>query len=97
MFKIILKVLDQGNWVNFTVGIVKVVAPKRAALAEANTRLQGANQKLSTIRTKVAELRAKVANLEENLMKASCDWPVHLQPMFVQWDTYWKFTFDSES
>ena len=49
--------------------LAQVVAPKRAALAEANNRLQAANTKLSTIRAKVAELRAKVANLEDNLMK----------------------------
>lgn len=48
---------------------IQVVAPKRAALAEANSRLQAANQKLSSIRARVAQLRAKVADLEETLMK----------------------------
>ena len=51
----------------------QVVAPKRAALAEANTKLQGAEKKLSGIRAKVAELNAKVASLEANLMKATED------------------------
>lgn len=36
---------------------VQVVAPKRAALADANKRLEGANKKLSGIRAKVKELK----------------------------------------
>ena len=48
---------------------LQVVAPKRAALAEANKRLEGANKKLSGIRAHVAELRERVALLEASLMK----------------------------
>ena len=48
---------------------LQVVAPKRAALAEANKRLDGANKKLSGIRAHVAELRERVALLEASLMK----------------------------
>lgn len=51
----------------------QVVAPKRAALAEANKKLEGANKKLSGIRAKVKELRERVASLEANLMKATED------------------------
>ena len=50
---------------------VQVVAPKRAALAEANKRLEGANKKLTGIRAKVKELKDRVASLEDSLMKAS--------------------------
>ena len=46
-----------------------MVAPKRAALAEANKRLEGANKKLTGIRGKVKELKDRVASLEESLMK----------------------------
>lgn len=49
----------------------QVVAPKRAALAEANKRLEGANKKLTGIRAKVKELKDRVASLEDSLMKAS--------------------------
>ena len=49
---------------------MQVVAPKRAALAEANKRLDGANKKLSGIRSKVKELKDRVASLEDSLMKA---------------------------
>jgi len=48
-----------------------VVAPKRAALAEANKRLDGANKKLTGIRAKVKELKDRVASLEDSLMKVS--------------------------
>lgn len=48
---------------------VQVVAPKRAALAEANRKLSEASKKLSTIRARVQELRDRVALLEESLMK----------------------------
>ena len=48
---------------------LQVVAPKRAALAEANGRLNAANTKLGSIRAKVAELRERVASLEASLMK----------------------------
>ena len=51
----------------------QVVAPKRAALADANKRLEGANKKLSGIRAKVKDLQDRVAALEENLMKATED------------------------
>eukprot|EP00891_Asterochloris_glomerata_P002883 jgi/Astpho2/2883/Aster-01037 len=53
--------------------IYQVVAPKRAALAEANKRLEGANKKLTGIRGKVKELKDRVASLEESLMKATED------------------------
>ncbi len=53
--------------------IYQVVAPKRAALAEANNKLSNANKKLSTIRAKVKELQDKVAALEQGLMKATID------------------------
>jgi len=53
--------------------IYQVVAPKRAALAEANKKLDGANKKLSGIRAKVKELNDKVALLEEGLFKATED------------------------
>jgi predicted nucleic acid-binding Zn-ribbon protein len=46
-----------------------VVAPKRAALADANRRLEGANKKLSAIRARVKELRDKVEALEQSLMQ----------------------------
>lgn len=49
------------------------MAPKRAALGEANKKLEGANKKLSTIRAKVKELRDRVAALEDNLMRATED------------------------
>lgn len=52
---------------------LQVVAPKRAALAEANKRLDGANKKLSGIRAKVKELQDRVAALEESLMRATED------------------------
>lgn len=51
----------------------QVVAPKRAALADANKRLDGANKKLSGIRGKVKELQDRVADLEESLMRATED------------------------
>ena len=47
----------------------QVVAPKRAALADANKRLEGANKKLTGIRAKVKELKDRVASLEDSLMK----------------------------
>ncbi|KAL0038617.1 hypothetical protein WJX79_000048 [Trebouxia sp. C0005] len=53
--------------------IYQVVAPKRAALAEANKRLDGANKKLTGIRAKVKELKDRVASLEDSLMKATED------------------------
>ncbi len=53
--------------------IYQVVAPKRAALAEANKKLDGANKKLSGIRAKVRDLQDRVATLEEGLMKATVD------------------------
>ena len=51
----------------------QVVAPKRAALADANKRLEGANKKLSGIRARVKELQDRVAGLEESLMRATED------------------------
>eukprot|EP00201_Polytomella_parva_P017476 CAMPEP_0175071536 /NCGR_PEP_ID=MMETSP0052_2-20121109/19298_1 /TAXON_ID=51329 ORGANISM="Polytomella parva, Strain SAG 63-3" /NCGR_SAMPLE_ID=MMETSP0052_2 /ASSEMBLY_ACC=CAM_ASM_000194 /LENGTH=4543 /DNA_ID=CAMNT_0016338719 /DNA_START=12 /DNA_END=13643 /DNA_ORIENTATION=- len=53
--------------------IYQVVAPKRAALAEANKKLEGANKKLAGIRAKVKELQDRVAALEVGLMKATED------------------------
>lgn len=53
--------------------IYQVVAPKRAALAEANKKLDAANKKLSGIRARVKELQTRVASLEESLMKATED------------------------
>lgn len=52
---------------------MQVVAPKRAALAEANRKLEAANKKLSGIRARVKELQDKVAALEESFMKATED------------------------
>ncbi|KFM23536.1 Dynein beta chain, flagellar outer arm [Auxenochlorella protothecoides] len=51
--------------------VYQVVAPKRAALAEANQRLAVASQKLTAIRAVVADLNAKVAALESNLLRAT--------------------------
>jgi septal ring factor EnvC (AmiA/AmiB activator) len=53
--------------------LLQVVAPKRAALAEANRKLEAANKKLAGIRAKVKELQDKVATLETGLMKATED------------------------
>lgn len=53
--------------------IYQVVAPKRAALGEANKKLEGANKKLSGIRAKVKELKDRVEALEANLFKATED------------------------
>ncbi|KAF5834390.1 hypothetical protein DUNSADRAFT_8976 [Dunaliella salina] len=53
--------------------IYQVVAPKRAALAEANRKLDNANKKLAGIRARVKELQDKVTALEEGLMKATAD------------------------
>lgn len=39
---------------------MQVVAPKRAALADANKRLEGANKKLSGIRASVKELKVGI-------------------------------------
>jgi dynein heavy chain, axonemal len=50
-----------------------VVAPKRAALAEANRKLEAANKKLSGIRARVRELQERVAALEASFMKATED------------------------
>jgi len=52
---------------------VQVVAPKRAALGEANRKLDGANKKLAGIRARVRELQDRVTALEEGLMKATTD------------------------
>ena len=49
------------------------MAPKRAALAEANRKLEGATRKLAGIRGRVAELQARVAALESQLMCATED------------------------
>ena len=50
---------------------LQVVAPKRAAQADANKRLEGANKKLTGIRAKVKELKDRVASLEDSLMKVN--------------------------
>lgn len=52
---------------------MQVVAPKRAALAEANWKLEAANKKLAGIRARVKELQDKVAALEESFVKATED------------------------
>ena len=49
------------------------MAPKRAALADANRKLENATRKLSTIRAKVKELNDSVAALEAHLMKVSAE------------------------
>ncbi len=49
------------------------MAPKRAALAEANKKLEAANKKLSGIRAEVKRLQDRVALLEQSLMKATED------------------------
>lgn len=54
----------------FRVG-AQVVAPKRAALAEANRKLSDANKKLESIRARVKELNDRVASLEDSLMKVA--------------------------
>ena len=54
-----------------TVSSTQVVAPKRAALAEANRKLGEATKKLSAIREQVQELRDRVASLEASLMQAT--------------------------
>ena len=54
-----------------------MVAPKRAALAEANRKLEGANRKLATIRARVKELQERVAVLEGGLMKVGACVPAH--------------------
>ena len=47
----------------------QVVAPNRAALAEASKRLDTSSRKLQGIRAKVKELSDRVASLEADLMK----------------------------
>ena len=49
--------------------VMQIVAPKRAALAEANRKLSDANKKLESIRARVKELNGRVASLEDSLMK----------------------------
>ena len=66
----------------------QVVAPKRVALAEANTRLQAANQKLSAIRANVAELRLRVATLEENLTQVSTVQPASACAMYLNFTSF---------
>lgn len=51
--------------------IYQTVAPKRAALAEANARLAAASEKLGGIRASIAELSARVAALEADLLRAT--------------------------
>lgn len=51
--------------------LYQVVAPKRAALAEANRKLAAANDKLSGIRANIAELNGKVLSLEKDLLRAT--------------------------
>lgn len=55
------------------IDVTQVVAPKRAALAEANRKLEAANKKLAGIRARVKELQDKVAALEESFVKATED------------------------
>lgn len=49
------------------------MSPKRAALAEANRKLEGANRKLAGIRSRIKELNERVAALEDSFMKATAD------------------------
>ena len=49
------------------------MAPKRAALAEANRKLAEANRRLAAIRSRIAELRARVAALETSLVSATAE------------------------
>lgn len=49
------------------------MAPKRAALAEANRKLADANRRLAAIRSRIAELRARVAALEASLISATAE------------------------
>ena len=51
--------------------IYQVVAPKRAALSEANSRLAAATAKLADVRSRVAAIRARVAELEAGLVRAT--------------------------
>ena len=53
--------------------IYQVVAPKRAALAEANAKLVAATAKLADVRGRVAAIRARVAELEVGLVRATED------------------------
>lgn len=53
--------------------IYQVVAPKRAALAEANKKLADANRKLAGIRARITELRARVGALEASLVAATAE------------------------
>ncbi|KAL4513647.1 hypothetical protein Ndes2526A_g04979 [Nannochloris sp. 'desiccata'] len=53
--------------------IYQVVAPKRAALVEANKKLADANRKLSGIRAHITELRARVGALEASLVAATAE------------------------
>ena len=53
--------------------IYQVVAPKRAALAEANAKLAAATAKLTDVRSRVAAIRARVAELEVGLFRATED------------------------
>lgn len=66
-----------------------MVAPKRAALAEANKKLEAANRKLSSIRARVKELQDRVASLEDSLMKvlppADTSIPVSAWPKFAHY------------
>ncbi len=56
------------------------MAPKRAALAEANKKLSDANKKLDNIRANVKELNNHVLSLEDSLMKVK-EIPVHVQAL----------------
>ena len=63
--------------------VLQVVAPKRAAQADANKRLEGANKKLTGIRAKVKELKDRVASLEDSLMKGNPLSPPPPPPPFL--------------
>ena len=56
----------------------QVVAPRRAALQDANKRLHRANKELTGIHAKVKELKDRVAYLEESLTKV-CNCSCRLQ------------------
>ena len=61
--------MRSAAWPHCYLPCAQVVAPKRAALADANRKLENATRKLSTIRAKVKELNDSVAALEAHLMK----------------------------
>lgn len=66
---LLITVVGDGSPMPPCVSDMQVVAPKRAALAEASKRLDASNRKLQGIRAKVKDLSDRVAALELDLMK----------------------------